>query len=99
MAAEDTVIRLQSNDNAVIEVSKCCRPLPLPAQPSDHRNADRSAEKKVAERSLLIKNMLEDLGDAAISQTIPIPNVSAVLRSPNSAASFNQCPYLPPCSV
>ncbi|KAI1842788.1 hypothetical protein JX265_002675 [Neoarthrinium moseri] len=58
MAADPVKVRLQSNDNAVIEV-----------------------EKKVAERSLLIKNMLEDLGETAISQTIPIPNVTEpVLR-------------------
>lgn len=59
MASEaPTKIRLQSNDNAVIEV-----------------------DRQVAERSLLIKNMLEDLGDAALDQTIPIPNVTeSVLR-------------------
>lgn len=33
-------------------------------------------EKTVAERSLLIKNMLDDLGPNAEGQTIPIPNVS-----------------------
>lgn len=33
-------------------------------------------DKQVAERSLLIKNMLEDLGESALSETIPIPNVS-----------------------
>ncbi|KAI0007793.1 E3 ubiquitin ligase SCF complex, Skp subunit [Xylariaceae sp. FL0662B] len=38
-------------------------------------------EKIVAERSLLIKNMLEDLGPNAEGQTIPIPNVTeSVLR-------------------
>jgi len=38
-------------------------------------------DQQVAERSLLIKNMLEDLGDAAVGQTIPIPNVTEpVLR-------------------
>ncbi|KAK6843115.1 E3 ubiquitin ligase complex SCF subunit scon-3 [Apiospora arundinis] len=57
-AADNTMIRLQSNDGHIIEVNK----------------AD-------AERSLLIKNMLEDLGDAAVSETIPIPNVTeSVLR-------------------
>ncbi|KAK8049963.1 E3 ubiquitin ligase complex SCF subunit scon-3 [Apiospora phragmitis] len=57
-ATEATTIRLQSNDNHVIDV-----------------------DKAVAERSLLIKNMLEDLGDAAVSETIPIPNVTEpVLR-------------------
>jgi S-phase kinase-associated protein 1 len=33
-------------------------------------------EKSVAERSLLIKNMMDDLGEAAIGQVVPIPNVS-----------------------
>ncbi|KAK8138220.1 Skp1 family protein [Apiospora sp. TS-2023a] len=57
-ATEATTIRLQSNDNHVMDV-----------------------DKTVAERSLLIKNMLEDLGDAAVSETIPIPNVTEpVLR-------------------
>ncbi|KAI0155925.1 Arf GTPase arl1 [Pestalotiopsis sp. IQ-011] len=58
MAAPEVKVKLQSNDNATIEV-------------------DRS----VAERSLLIKNMLEDLGDNVVSQIIPIPNVTEpVLR-------------------
>ncbi|KAH8682919.1 putative E3 ubiquitin ligase complex SCF subunit sconC [Tricladium varicosporioides] len=33
-------------------------------------------ERTVAERSMLIKNMLEDLGDGAITSDIPIPNVN-----------------------
>ncbi|KAI0449276.1 E3 ubiquitin ligase complex SCF subunit scon-3 [Xylaria acuta] len=38
-------------------------------------------ERTVAERSMLIKNMLEDLGDSALNQTVPIPNVTEpVLR-------------------
>ncbi|KAI0128738.1 Skp1 family, dimerization domain-containing protein [Xylariales sp. AK1849] len=57
-AASQIKVRLQSNDNAIIEV-----------------------DKQVAERSLLIKNMLEDLGEQAEGQTIPIPNVTeSVLR-------------------
>lgn len=32
------------------------------------------SERTVAERSVLIKNMLEDLGDSG--EAIPIPNVS-----------------------
>ncbi|TVY50838.1 E3 ubiquitin ligase complex SCF subunit sconC [Lachnellula cervina] len=31
---------------------------------------------KVAERSMLIKNMLEDIGESAIESPIPIPNVN-----------------------
>ena len=32
-------------------------------------------EREVAERSILIKNMMEDVGDAATAEAIPIPNV------------------------
>ncbi|KAL9109801.1 MAG: hypothetical protein Q9187_008124 [Circinaria calcarea] len=34
------------------------------------------AEKEVAERSVLIKNMMEDVGEEAINEAIPIPNVN-----------------------
>ncbi|KAI9786831.1 MAG: hypothetical protein M1839_005062 [Geoglossum umbratile] len=38
-------------------------------------------ERCVAERSILIKNMLEDIGDSALTDPIPIPNVNeAVLK-------------------
>ncbi|KEZ42938.1 hypothetical protein SAPIO_CDS5385 [Scedosporium apiospermum] len=43
----------------------------------------QEVDRVVAERSMLIKNMLDDLGDSAISKDnpIPIPNVNdAVLR-------------------
>ncbi|KAJ9154929.1 S-phase kinase-associated protein 1 [Pleurostoma richardsiae] len=45
-------------------------------------NAQIVVDKVVAERSMLIKNMIEDLGDEAVeAQAIPIPNVNeAVLR-------------------
>ncbi|KAK6075765.1 Skp1 family protein [Seiridium cupressi] len=44
-------------------------------------NATIEVDRVVAERSLLIKNMLEDLGETAATQTIPIPNVTEpVLR-------------------
>jgi len=39
--------------------------------------ANARAEKEVAERSKLIKNMMEDLGDEALGVPVPIPNVSA----------------------
>jgi S-phase kinase-associated protein 1 len=38
--------------------------------------ADITVDKEVAERSLLIKNMVGDLGEEATSAPIPIPNVS-----------------------
>jgi len=42
-------------------------------------NAPITVDKEVAERSVLIKNMIEDLGE--IDEAIPIPNVNeAVLR-------------------
>ncbi len=33
-------------------------------------------DKQVAEKSMLIKNMMEDLGDSAMTTDVPIPNVS-----------------------
>lgn len=42
--------------------------------------ADRfRTERTTAERSVLIKNMLEDLGDSG--EAIPIPNVSVYFRA------------------
>lgn len=35
-----------------------------------------SIDRAVAERSMLIKNMMEDLGDEASNQAVPIPNVN-----------------------
>ncbi|KAI1263950.1 S-phase kinase-associated protein 1A [Xylariaceae sp. FL1019] len=56
-------------------------PIMLRLQSNDNQQMDVATEKTVAERSLLIKNMLEDLGDAAAGQVIPIPNVTEpVLR-------------------
>ena len=34
-----------------------------------------TTEREVAERSILIKNMMEDIGDQTIGEAIPIPNV------------------------
>lgn len=43
----------------------------------------KEVDRAVAERSMLIKNMLEDLGDASISKEnpIPIPNVNDAVLS------------------
>jgi len=44
-------------------------------------NAEIPVDREVAERSILIKNMLEDVGDQASNEPIPIPNVNeAVLK-------------------
>ena len=39
-------------------------------------NVQITVEREVAERSVLIKNMMEDIGDQAVNEAIPIPNVS-----------------------
>jgi hypothetical protein len=46
----------------------------LTLQSSD--GADITVDKEVAERSVLIKNMVGDLGEEATSDAIPIPNAS-----------------------
>ena len=38
--------------------------------------ANNDADRDVAERSVLIKNMMEDIGEQAVTEAIPIPNVS-----------------------
>ena len=40
-------------------------------------------EREVAERSILIKNMIEDMGEEVISDVIPIPNVRCSLQKSN----------------
>ncbi len=37
------------------------------------------ADRDVAERSILIKNMVGDLGEEAMDEAIPIPNVNAAV--------------------
>jgi len=44
-------------------------------------NVDIQVDRDVAERSVLIKNMVDDLGEGALTESIPIPNVNeAVLK-------------------
>ena len=42
--------------------------------------AEISVEREVAERSVLIKNMMEDIGDQNVGEAIPIPNVTPYHR-------------------
>lgn len=75
-----TMIKLQSSDQVEISVGKLYI-LSLLAekswcQASHYWTNLYAVEREVAERSILIKNMMEDIGDQAISEAIPIPNVS-----------------------
>lgn len=38
-------------------------------------NVEIPVERDVAKRSVLIKNMMDDIGELATSEAIPIPNV------------------------
>ena len=42
-------------------------------------HANTTADRDVAERSILIKNLLEDVGDEAMTEAVPLPNVSPLL--------------------
>lgn len=46
-------------------------------------------DRDVAERSILIKNLLEDVGDEAMTDAVPLPNVSTLppLRALHNAYS------------
>lgn len=72
------MITLESNDHSTIEVGKSSPQIFLISSTA----TDTPTERCVAERSMLIKNMIEDLGDEAVAnQPIPIPNVNdPVLR-------------------
>jgi len=50
---------------------------PLTLQSSD--GEEIPVERDVAERSVLIKNMVGDLGEEAMTEAIPIPNVNAAV--------------------
>ena len=69
-------VKLISSDN--VEIVTGMRPSLAWLILKAHK-ANSLSERKIAERSMLIKNMLEDLGPNADGQTIPIPNVSYTL--------------------
>ena len=73
------MIKLQSNDNVEISVGKCFTRLPLATCLSISLCASLlifQIERAVAERSILIKNLLEDIGSDDMTEAVPIPNVS-----------------------
>ena len=79
MSTAQTTIKLQSSDGAEIVVGKpyimglSSKSSLFPRATAD----DYRAEREVAERSVLIKNMMDDIGEQAMAEAIPIPNVSS----------------------
>ena len=77
--AEPQKIKLMSSDSAEITVGMsqlfltCFDSIP---QALYLGFADTCTDRDVAERSVLIKNMMEDIGEQAMTEAIPIPNVS-----------------------
>ena len=72
-------ITLCANDGEVMTIGKST---PLSSnQPSAKAATNKPIDKDVAIRSMLIKNMMEDLGGEALTQTVPIPNVSCPASS------------------
>jgi len=65
-------ITLVSNDGISIEVGKMPR-----SSPPRGRKLTAITDRNVAERSMLIKNMMDDLGEGAVNTEVPIPNVSS----------------------
>lgn len=71
MSAEsEQQVKLVSSDNVEIVTGKRCR-----VRSSHPGLTNIHTERKIAERSMLIKNMIEDLG-APGEEPIPIMNVS-----------------------
>ena len=72
------IIKLMSSDNAEISVGKCSALTAAVVNKASDRcplTDIGTTEREVAERSILIKNMMEDIGDQTIGEAIPIPNV------------------------
>ena len=76
------IIKLTSSDSAEISVGES---QPKAAWRSARRHAvtevmlmNLPIEREVAERSVLIKNMMEDIGEQAVEEAIPIPNVCSM---------------------
>jgi hypothetical protein len=83
-----TTIKLQSSDHAEIIVGKLIAPdltvalaiFKVGLSYSTTTDTDTTVtEREVVERSVLIKHMMEDLGDQPITDAIPIPNVHPLL--------------------
>lgn len=79
--SSNTIIKLQSSDNIEINVGAYFSSSPHPESVSNDGYDGYTAEREVAERSILIKNMMEDIGDQASNDTIPIPNVRLLLQA------------------
>ena len=78
--AEQTKIKLMSSDSAEITVGVSCFTPHLPAASLGLYCigiANFRTDRDVAERSVLIKNMMDDIGEQAMTEAIPIPNVSS----------------------
>lgn len=83
--AEMQKIKLMSSDSAEITVGMSQRfPPPLLYLSRSSESGvtlwallTAAIDRDVAERSVLIKNMMEDIGEQAMTEAIPIPNVSS----------------------
>ena len=84
MSATQRTLTLESNDGRRIVVGTYCilaslqiTSAALCVSTSSSIALTSFPDREVAERSVLIKHMMEDIGDQAADQPIPIPNVSS----------------------
>ena len=75
-----TKIKLTSNDGVTMEVGPYSPPYLAPQTWNTVLTV--TIDRQVAEKSILIKHMMEDLGDGALDCAVPIPNVSTPFRDP-----------------
>jgi hypothetical protein len=66
---ENVLVKLKSSDGVESSVRKC---IPCIIVIWD---TDIGLAKDVVMRSVLIKNMVDDIGDESLTEAIPIPNV------------------------
>lgn len=89
--AEMQKIKLMSSDNAEITVGMSQLVLTCLSCLTQRALLTAGTDRDVAERSVLIKNMMEDIGEQAMTEAIPIPNV----RSHHSVKPLREA-NLPP---
>ena len=77
-------INLKSSDGVVMAVGESTQ---LPYGLADRSSDSYPADKDVAERSHLIKNMIEDLPDESLKEDVPITNAS-LLEKPVTSLSL-----------
>ena len=75
------MIKLTSSDGVEMNVGMLHHTFPLRSSEAFATKLTDDIDRHVAERSILIKNMMEDIGEQTEGEAVPIPNVSDLLSN------------------